>query len=146
MTVSQEQIEVMKGHLSALESAAMDPTSQDDVRLQTKVLAAAIRAMIETLEKFETPESRYWPLVMPWVNAMIRKLEANNYKGDGWCEDSPESLLCRVQEELHDLQRAVYAGASDRLVRHEAADVANMAHMVADAYAAAEAAKEVADG
>jgi hypothetical protein len=51
MNVTQEQIEVLKGHLSALESAAMDPTSQDDIRLQTKVLAAAILAMIETVEK-----------------------------------------------------------------------------------------------
>lgn len=73
---------------------------------------------------------------------MQAKLDANADKG-GWHDDSPRSLLKRVREETEELAEVLeesrrapswdYAGFKER-VRDEAADIANMAMMVADAY------------
>lgn len=73
--------------------------------------------------------------------AMIDKLEQNRHKGDNWNADSPESLLKRLAEEGEELARVVMDGPGQgqtgreefiENVRAEAADVANMAAMVAD--------------
>jgi NTP pyrophosphatase (non-canonical NTP hydrolase) len=67
---------------------------------------------------------------------MEGKLQANRHKGDreGWVESRPLDLLERVTEELDELLAAVFHRESDEVVAKEAADVANMAMMVADAY------------
>lgn len=67
---------------------------------------------------------------------MEGKLSMNRHKGDrdGWVEDRPMDLLERVKQELNELLGAVFHEASDEDVAKKAADVANMAMMVADAY------------
>ncbi len=63
------------------------------------------------------------------------KLDENTHKS-GWSNDSPLALLDRVSEELIELRQAVARriadGGEEERIGHEAADVANMAMMVAD--------------
>jgi NTP pyrophosphatase (non-canonical NTP hydrolase) len=90
------------------------------------------------------------PIVRWFAEQMELKLLENEHKG-GWQNDSPEDLMARVFEEaqeLRDTHRTADAvcDARDRLlptetrrarrplVVSEAADVANMAMMVADHY------------
>jgi hypothetical protein len=92
-----------------------------------------------------------WPVVDVFAREMKAKLEENKHKGlrggeqdgcepatcppfGGWLWDAPADLLRRVGEELLELSEAVAAGAPARHVIWEAADVANMAMMVCDAY------------
>lgn len=69
-----------------------------------------------------------------WAAAMRDKLHKNRHKGTrkDWQCNIPRSLLRRVREELDELERAVRLGDAAG-ARDEAADVANMAMMVADA-------------
>ena len=75
-----------------------------------------------------------WPVLAPFIAAMARKLDANKPKKggrEGWQNDDPQALLARVREEVDELTHAV--AVSPRVdILHEAADVANMAMMVAD--------------
>ena len=92
-----------------------------------------------------------WPIVGRFALEMEAKLEANRHKGvregqqdgcdpsmcppsGGWLHDDPLALLHRVMEEVVELQHAIDRGAPSTEIIEEAADVANMAMMVADAY------------
>lgn len=99
------------------------------------------------------------PVVQAFAEAMEEELQKNDYKG-GWWDDHPRELLSRVVEELAELVPLVSGDklivplleiVADRLcdesphsvgpdrpqkprrIRSEAADVANMVMMVADA-------------
>lgn len=69
-----------------------------------------------------------------WLKSMKLKLGMNCHKGNSWEKDHPSALLRRVYEELIELTNAVNERRNVAEVRGEAADVANMAMMVADAY------------
>lgn len=94
-------------------------------------------------------DSTTWPVVQVFAQEMERKLSLNRHKGDregrpydddpdltygGWLHDEPYQLHWRILEELDELRRAITSGASFEDVAAEAADVANMAMMMADAY------------
>lgn len=92
-----------------------------------------------------------WPIVDAFAQEMKAKLEANKakkgvregqpYDDDpnvywgGWLYDDPLTLYNRIIEEAHELRDAILRGASADVVIAEAADVSNMAMMVADAFA-----------
>lgn len=80
-----------------------------------------------------SPTYRY---VVAFGRIMEMKLQKNRHKGDrnGWSAADPVALLGRVKQELTELLVAVFHGESDEAVAKEAADVGNMAMMVADAY------------
>jgi len=61
---------------------------------------------------------------------MMEKLQKNDHKG-GWGHCDAEEILDRVEEELQELREAVVLGDPSKIYQ-EAADVANMAFMVAD--------------
>lgn len=79
------------------------------------------------------------PEVHAFAQAMERKLRANDHK-PGWKQDDPGALMDRVEEEAIELRCAASAWRISGLRRttiaehvlEEAADVANMAMMVAD--------------
>ena len=74
-------------------------------------------------------------VVEPFTEAMKAKMTANSHKGDMWKNEmTADALLVRVQEELNELVQAVAYGVDPEFVLAEAADVANMAMMVADNY------------
>jgi NTP pyrophosphatase (non-canonical NTP hydrolase) len=100
---------------------------------------------------------RLRPETEAFAQAMERKLVLNDHKGgrENWRQDGPRALLDRVREEVDEVDQAlawlesveralVLAPYSERdalramrdsareSVLHEAADVANMAMMVAD--------------
>lgn len=83
-----------------------------------------------------------WPTVTVFAEAMRAKLEQHRAeKGgrEGWWDDDPMGLANRVAEELRELRGALILMSPDpRRVLEEAADVANMAMMVADAAGALE--------
>lgn len=69
------------------------------------------------------------------IAAMVKKLDANRPKKggrEGWQNDDPSALVRRVIEEAEELEHAVDTQPRG-LILAEAADVANMALMVADA-------------
>lgn len=86
-----------------------------------------------------------WPVLVPFITAMVRKLDANKPKKggrEGWCTDLPADLMRRVLEEAAEMRVLVDLGPSETTetranakaeILDEAADVANMAMMVADA-------------
>lgn len=73
-----------------------------------------------------------------WRAWMLDKLLANAHKGgpEGWENDEVLDLRERVNEELKEFDEAISKHADPAIVRAEAADVANMVMMVADAYEA----------
>ncbi|KFC64011.1 hypothetical protein FG93_05521 [Bosea sp. LC85] len=80
------------------------------------------------------------PEVLSFALLMERELRANDHKS-GWKGDCPDTLAERVEEEAEELRRASidwmgHVAHSERplseAVAEEAADVANMAMMVAD--------------
>lgn len=87
----------------------------------------------------EAPAVR--PEVLAFALAMEERLRANDHKG-GWSKDHPLALYKRLLEEAIELRTEVEvnlwrvtgpSGDEDRThVRHEAADVANFALMIAD--------------
>jgi NTP pyrophosphatase (non-canonical NTP hydrolase) len=68
---------------------------------------------------------------------MRRKLRENRYKG-GWRDEDMDFLLTKLEEEVGELLEVVRAGNQDKLAVQdaldEAADVANMAMMIADRF------------
>ena len=74
-----------------------------------------------------------YPELFAFASHMQERLEGNAHKGH-WRGCSSEELLARVQEELDELKDAVEIGENKLHVAMEAADVANMAMMVADCY------------
>ena len=73
--------------------------------------------------------------------AMLERLDANKGKGDNWLADEPLRLVTRLEQEVAELREVIMRGRGHGqsaeeefrgLVRHEAADVANFAAMVAD--------------
>lgn len=68
--------------------------------------------------------------VAEFAQLMERELRANEHKG-GWKTCSAMSLHCHLQEEVVELLQAVLHGDPDQITE-EAADVANMAMMIAD--------------
>jgi hypothetical protein len=81
--------------------------------------------------------------VARWSEPMAAKLRANAHKS-GWLHDAPKVLLDRVNDELEELSEALakviesaragaLSGYQVASLRADAADVANMAMMVADA-------------
>lgn len=77
--------------------------------------------------------------VLDFAVLMERELRANDFKG-GWSRDTAVSLCRRVQEEAQELSQEMPHHAQQRnlpidkrrKIAEEAADVANMAMMVAD--------------
>ncbi len=74
--------------------------------------------------------------VQRFAIAMEEKLRANDHKG-GWEEEPPADLYEHLQEEVEELGEAIGYGITGqcddrKLILAEAADVANMAMMVAD--------------
>ena len=82
------------------------------------------------------PNSPTWPFVLAFAQKMEHKLSLNRHKGDrsGWVNQDPQALLTRVDEEVVELNAAVDMGGEADDVWFEAADVANVAMMSADAY------------
>lgn len=79
------------------------------------------------------------PALLGFAQEMERKLRKNDpAKGsNGWQGAAPDHLLTLLGHELRELRRAVSTGPWEKVLE-EAADVANMAMMVADADARVE--------
>lgn len=72
-------------------------------------------------------------LVHAMAHRMREKLEENRVKGT-WHNDDPYWLLMRLEQEVAELRYAVFHGSGPGMVWAEAADVGNLAAMVADTY------------
>lgn len=103
------------------------------------------------MEKCELPQTlkEKWPTVEKFAKQMRQKLEDNKEKGsDGtWTSDSLPSLLSRLKEEVEELEtvinqrerlpmnfeasKALFDQMTQAIIK-EAADVGNMAMMIAD--------------
>lgn len=71
-------------------------------------------------------------VLRPFVDAMRHKLASNKYKGKrNWEDDSPETLLKRLKEEIDELEEAIKGGNQIEILL-EAADVGNFAMMVSN--------------
>lgn len=68
-----------------------------------------------------------------FAGAMAERLAANSYKR-GWRELTPRQLLARLKQEVGELEGAMRGVPDPIVVTREAADVANFAAMIADAY------------
>lgn len=83
---------------------------------------------------------RYYlrPSVHLFAERMERALRANDKERGrrGWKNDSDEALFARLQEEVHELEIALTAGADTKekraAIRKEAADVGNFAMMLGE--------------
>ncbi len=62
---------------------------------------------------------------------MEEALRWNDYKG-GWENCSNEYLIAKLNEEVDELKQAIWMGKSGDMIMQEAADVANIAMMLAD--------------
>lgn len=81
------------------------------------------------------PATIYDKIVGQFAASMIGKLELNKHKDAiGWVNDGPDPMVRRLQEEVEELIDAVRYDVGEKYVDMEAADVGNMAMMVADAY------------
>ena len=84
---------------------------------------STVKTIVDVLGPFAR-----WPTVYWFALEMVRKLDSNKPKKggrEGWENDDPLALLGRLREEVEELSAA-------RNDIGEAADVANMAMMVAD--------------
>lgn len=100
--------------------------------------AEKAEAKLATLERRATPTETDCKLrgaVDRWSKSMLHELEVKRDRGTGWREMGSRWLLDRVHEELDELYQAVTNEFGHDEVLAEAADVANMAFMVADAIA-----------
>lgn len=91
---------------------------------------AEVVALREALRSFDR-----WPTVYEFALAMIRKLDQHaprKGKREGWSNDEPVALLARVCDETVELCLSIDETPPARVL-DEAADVANMAMMLADA-------------
>jgi len=87
-----------------------------------------------------------WPTLIPFVEAMIRKLDQHAPKKghrEGWQHDDPLDLMDRLHEETGELAHACCSSPRTGVL-DEAADVANVAMMVADASGAFDVTEEPA--
>ena len=82
---------------------------------------------------YSSPTFEY---VLAFALEMEGKLSQNRHKGDreGWVNDHPLALLCRIEDEVAELKLAIVNGETPGEVTKEAADIGNFAMMVADAY------------
>ena len=80
-------------------------------------------------------ESQLQRALTRWRKRMKVKLFEKKHRGASWANDTPNSLARRVYQELAELEFAINSKQPVVEVEREAADVANMAMMVADAYA-----------
>lgn len=87
----------------------------------------------EIFAKTYRAATKYDHFVGEFAVAMTRKLVDNDHK-TGWKNLELEWLLKRVSEEVEELVQAVAYDVGENFVLDEAADVANMVAMVADAY------------
>lgn len=78
-------------------------------------------------------EKMYEKAVNDFAKDMKRKLIENKHKGH-WGQDQPEELFRRLLEEAGELIEAVIKNAPYSAVAAEAADVGNIAMMIADIY------------
>ncbi len=78
---------------------------------------------------------RLRPEVVAFAQAMEQKLRENDYKG-GWKECSTQELFKHLEEEVGELKTCVESiyDFSKEETLGEAADVANIAMMLADVY------------
>lgn len=74
-----------------------------------------------------------WSEVDVFARVMKRELDANADKG-GWQNTGQWELLDHLEEEVRELRQVMASGKGWEAVLEEAADVANMAMMVADVY------------
>ena len=74
------------------------------------------------------------PEVRRFALAMEERLRANEHKG-GWRDLAVSYLMARLHEESAELDEVVRLGGSPEQAKHDAADVANFAMMVADGIA-----------
>jgi len=83
----------------------------------------------------EPTGSPTWPFVLEFAKRMEAKLEKNRHKGDreGWLKDTPDALWDRLSDEALELYESLSSGDCEH-VADEAADVANFAMMVSDAF------------
>lgn len=72
------------------------------------------------------------PSVQRFAEQMEQKLFENDHKAD-WLTETVGDLLVMLRDECRELREAVECGTSMEIVR-EAADVANIAMMIADHY------------
>ena len=89
-----------------------------------------------------------WPVVLAFARAMVRKLDRHAPKKggrEGWQNDDPGALWGRIGEESAELWNALGISGTKQQVLDEAADVANMAMMTADAAGAIDLAAVVAE-
>ncbi len=105
--------------------------------------AMGVNPEASAAETSDEDEMRWAEVAMcanSFVSVMLEKLRENRkHKGDreGWKNDDPFDLLDRVLEEAKELKAELRKIPSDpTAILREAADVANMAMMVADAASA----------
>ncbi len=101
-----------------------DPAEEYEAEMRKEL--ASLRAEVEWLR--EALDMRPEVLAFAWL--MERELRANDHK-PGWKQDDAQLLALRMLEEGQELLRAVYKSSRHK-IGEEAADVANMAMMVAD--------------
>lgn len=133
---------------AAREAAARVADRNGGRAVNGNIYAAAYRGALAALahqpppatQPIATVGARWRPEVVGFADLMERQLRANDHK-PGWKDDEPFDLQERVEQEAAELSTAVaewerHTGhteaALSRAVGREAADVANMAMMVAD--------------
>lgn len=102
-------------------------------------MASGLLPVYGRLMSSNTPTGIKWKLEDrsdAWRKVMLAKLLSNAHKGgpEGWENDDVIDLRERVKEELKELDDAISHHRDPAAIRAEAADVANMVMMVADAY------------
>lgn len=74
--------------------------------------------------------ARIRPALLRFAESMEERLCANDHKG-GWNDEATIYLFRRLKEEVGELEEALKTGSGDE-IRHECADAANFAMMIAD--------------
>ncbi|MFZ5440494.1 MAG: hypothetical protein ACOZQL_10825 [Myxococcota bacterium] len=157
------RVEKLEGDLSAALASEQDATRERHaLKHRVEALEGALRRLLVVVDGEETggvaecadavndaraalgptppppapDEFSRWPVVREFARAMMRKLDQHAPKRggrEGWQNDDPRALWCRVTEEAGELWNALGLSGTKQQVLDEAADVANMAMMVADA-------------
>lgn len=109
--------------------------------IESRLEAAEKRADAAEGMSADKVRQHAWELIAAmgrWQALMFKQLHANAHKGDRWKHDPVESLITRVEEELRQMQACYLdrheAGTSPDEMDRRAANLANMAMMVADAF------------
>lgn len=106
--------------------------------LGAESLADSIIALRNRVLAAEKGGEAAWPTVDAFAAEMRRLLTTHKAKKGGaenWRKDAPADLLRRVREEVDEVGLGLAARLPPDGILARCADVANMAHMVADAYA-----------